>query len=132
MRKALTLFVCTALVMGIVLHAAEKKNNKKPEVKKDQTITSHQLFGKVETLVLPPTEQKLSDVLKRKWDFSAKDKGNFTVIHAVDNVEALQGNILKFKIGKETGLLGWGNYDNKKPKKEQLIAIREIFIASVK
>ena len=116
--KGIVLLLVGLVVMGKQVKGADQSEGAKyRDLHYDENATMDKLLGRPATILLPPADYCLGKhILKRKWDFSAADKGNFTLIENVADVKAdSKDNILSFKLTKDTGLLGWGNYANKLP-----------------
>lgn len=83
--------------------------------------TKQQLWDRA-TAVLPPSrEERLGpDKYGREWDFSAEDRGNFTLFDKVKDVRVTDEGALAFTLTDETGTLGWGNVGGKQPIKDRV------------
>jgi len=74
------------------------------------------------SLLLPGIEQELGrDVYHRDWDFSRPDKGNFTFFSpGVKQLEVTPEKALRFVMGGNKAILGWGNYKDQQPLSERI------------
>lgn len=113
-----TRLLLAALIAVTTIAAA---NSQEQATEKPYPFTSWELFNRAKKLVLPNTGQTLGpDFLKREWDFSAPDKGNFTSFVNIEGLTVTGEKALKFTLTDKTAILGWGNYAGKQPYEQRV------------
>jgi len=84
-------------------------------------FTTGKLFD-ARGLIPPPREEHFpARDGQPEWTFAGQDRGNVT--HFSGGIEKVQTTVegaLKFALGKEGALLGWGNYEGKQPHAERV------------
>jgi hypothetical protein len=91
------------IILGAAIHAAAP-------------VTTELLFD-AQALTPPSREESFSARDgKPEWTFAGSDRGNLTFFSGgLDKLQPTPEGAVKFALGKDGALLGWGNYEGKQP-----------------